>query len=465
MILDIQLCDKAATVETILIMKNVLSIIRFSVPTILVVASLIQIIKTITSEDADINKLVASLVKKMLLAALVFLLPIIVDYAMSVAEGIRLTKDDCWSTASRELVKSLQEKEEAERKAKDNDRKSKILSSLNNMVSNGGIASSNNSNSDGSNHAESFDIETKFVVLAHINNYDKLSSHTIKIKNSNGKKMSASDFTFKSKNPGIAKVTKEGVIKAKFGGTTSITVTSKADKTQSLNVEVTVVHSLYTKVKTTKQVTATNLKTGEMTTLSAGTQGVYNGLAESGKLYRHYIAGNTLKVGSDYYDVDVSDVAHYGYHINKQLSQSTVEEFVNSHDFSSKTNYLFWSNQGTQYEYIFKGSKGNWKLDRVYPISTGDALGYSIREGNTHGAGGTGLYPDMYTMGTIIATEWGDVYFPDGYIPKNDCCSGYHANGGTRKPKTHGCTAFKREDLKWFINNISKIGKSQIVTI
>lgn len=459
MILDIQLCDKASTAETILIIKNILTVIRFAVPIILIIMSMIQIVKTVTSDKVDNRKLVASLAKKIIFAAIVFFIPTIINFAMGIAQGISLTKDDCWNKVTREYVKQLKDKEKKEQDDREKDRKAKIEAALSSMISNNSISS------DSPGHADDFSIAKTFVVLAHIKKYTNLNSYTIQITDNQGTPMPASDFTFESDSPGIASVSADGTIKAKFGGTTSIKVTYNKDKKQSLKVKVTVIHSLYTKVKTTKGITATNLKTGQKVNLKKGTKGVYNGLAESGKLHRNYIGGDILNVDGNYYEVDVSNVKHYGYQIdNKKVDQATAEEFVNSHGFKSKTNYLFWSNQGAQYEYVFTGSKGNWKLDRVYPISSGDALGYSIGF-NSKGNSGTGIYPKMYVMGTYIAKSYAGSSYPDGYIPKNNGSSGYHAYGGTRKPKTHGCTALKKKDLKWFTSNIKKIGGSQIVTI
>ena len=466
MILDIQLCHNAATAEAILIIKNILTVIRFSVPIILIVASMIQIVKTVTSDKADNKKLVTSLAKKIIAAAIVFFIPTIINFAMDIAQGISLTKDDCWNRATKEYVKELRDKEKKEKEIRAQDKKGQIESALSSMIGNLNFESDSTS-SDSPGHADSFDIKKTFVVLAHIKKYTDLNSYTIEITDKQGMTMSASDFTFESENPGIASVSSAGTIKAKFGGTTSIKVTYNKDKKQSLKVNVTVIHSIYMKVKTTKKITATNLKTGQKVTLKSGTKGIYNGLAEGENLQRNYISGNILKVDNDYYEVDVSDVKRYDYHIDKKLDQKTVEEFVNSHSFSSKTNYLFWSNQGTQYEYVFTGSKKNWKLDRVFKISTGDILG------NNSSGSGTGIYPKMYKMGIKIVYNY-DGYYPDGYIPKatynddgtiNSGHSGYHAYGGTRRPKTHGCTAFKKNDLKWFKDNLKKIKLSQIVTI
>lgn len=53
-------------------------------------------------------------------------------------------------------------------------------------------------------------------------------------------------------------------------------------------------------------------------------------------------------------------------------SQAVAEAFVNDvNHYSSKTDYLIWCNLYTQHIFIFKGSKGNWKLVKADICSTG----------------------------------------------------------------------------------------------
>lgn len=446
--------------RVIVFVKKIMNIIFFIVPMLLIVMLSLDFFKSsISNSDDNMRKNIILAIKRIIAAILLFLVPTITNMTMSVLTYAGVKGAAYYNLAIEENLNSEVLK------------KINIDEYINNYRS-GIISSSSNSSSSKSKmvvDGETYRLKNDFIVLANIRNNDaakkyKLVKYTIEILNSKNLPQPATNFIFKSENPGIATVSANGVVTANFGGTTNIIVKHKNDLTKSVKLKVTVVHSLYTKVKTTKKLTVTNMKTGQSITLSKGTKGVYNGLAEK-DLHRNYFSGNTLKVGNNYYKVDVEDVKHYGYKINEKVDKKTAEEFVNSHNFKSKTKYLFWSNQGTQYEYIFTGSKKNWKLYKVFKISTGDALGYKIPEGNTHGNSGTGTYPDMYVMGSIAHTSYGGSSFPHGYIPKNDGASGYHEYGGTRQPKTHGCTAFKLKDLKWFTSNLSKIKKSQIVTI
>ena len=126
MILDIAVCDNAATAETILIIKNILTIIRYVVPVILIVMSMFQIVKNVTSDSVDNEKMMSSLSKKIIAAVIVFLVPTIVSIAMSIAEGINLTQNDCWTKASKEYVQQLKN-EENDKVTKEQDAKAKTL--------------------------------------------------------------------------------------------------------------------------------------------------------------------------------------------------------------------------------------------------------------------------------------------------------------------------------------------------
>ena len=434
--------------------KKLMNVIFFIVPMILIVMLSLDFFKSVISKtNEDMRKNIILAIKRIIVAILLFLVPTLINTTMSVLTYAGVKGAAYYNLAIEENLNS------------------EVLKKINidEYIKNYRSGIGTNSKSKMVIDGETYRLKKDFIVLANIRNNDdakkyKLVKYTIEVLNSKNLPQPATNFVFKSENPGIATVSANGEVKANFGGTTNIIVRSKKNTTKSIKLKVTIVHSLYTKVKTRKKLTVTNMKTGQSTTLPKGTKGEYNGLAER-NLHRHYFSGNTLKVGNNYYKVDVEDVKHYGYKINGKVDQKTAEEFVNSHKFKSKTKYLFWSNQGTQYEYVFTGSKGNWKLYKVFKISTGDALGYKIPEGNTHGNSGTGTYPDMYVMGSRAHTSYGGDSYPHGYIPKNDGSSGYHEYGGTRQPKTHGCTAFKLKDLEWFTSNLSKIKKSQIVTI
>lgn len=463
-------CSACEVIKVLYFLKEIMNIICIIVPSLLIVFLTVDFFKNVLSGSEEESKKNTNLaIKRTIAAVCLFLVPTFIKITMNTLETAGVKGATYYSLATSEILKSDI--------FKDWEKSGDInYSAIIDFGSKSKIAASLASTSLTSKSPNGeFMSKKDFIVLAQTeahqngesNNY--IRRETIKIIDKNNKELPPTNFTFKSENPAIAKVDSKGLVKANFGGTTNIIVTSKNNKSQSLKVKVTIVHSLYTKVKTRKKLTVTDLVTGKIVTLSKGTKGIYNGLAEKDPK-RHYMSGNTLKVNNNYYKVDVDDVKHYDYQIDKKVDQKTAEVFVNDRGFKSKRKYLFWSNQGTQYEYIFKGTKGKWKLYKVFRISSGDALGYSIKEGNTHGNSGTGLYPTLYIMGSEVRTSYNSYSYPDGYIPKssenrNAGGSGYHAYGGTRRPKTHGCTAFKKKDLEWFKENLSEIKGAQIVTI
>ena len=453
-------CSACEVVKVLSFIKKMMNVLSILIPIFLIVFLTVDFFKNVvTNSEEERKKNVNLAIKRIIAAICVFLVPTFVGIAMNALENAGVKGAINYNLATDEILKSDL--------FKDWEKSGNIDYSA--VINFGGgrkkVTSSSAQTSLTSQNGE-FKTKKDLIVLAQIKashngkSNDYIRSETIKIYDKNNKELPASNFTFKSESPGIAKVNSAGKVTANFGGTTNIVVTSKKDNKQSLKVKVTIAHSLYTKVRTRKKLTVTDLATGKTVTLSKGTKGVINGLGEkiTSCTYKHYIEGNTLRVGKSYYKVNVEDVKRYDYYIDDKMDQKTVEEFVNARGFKSKRKYLFWSNQGTQYEYIFKGSKGNWKLYKVFPISSGDVIGHSV-------CSGTGIHPKYYKMGGVIYRAFGGGSYPDGYIPRNGYSSGYHARGGTRRPKTRGCTAFKKKHLKWFTSNIEEIKEAQIVTI
>ena len=56
----------------------------------------------------------------------------------------------------------------------------------------------------------------------------------------------------------------------------------------------------------------------------------------------------------------------------KFYDKISAESFVNGSGQSSRTGYLIWVSTYTQHLYVFRGSRGNWKLIKDWECSTGD---------------------------------------------------------------------------------------------
>lgn len=55
----------------------------------------------------------------------------------------------------------------------------------------------------------------------------------------------------------------------------------------------------------------------------------------------------------------------------EEASKEQIEQYINSKDFSSKTDYFVWTDIYRQRTYVFKGAKNNWTLIRNMLSSTG----------------------------------------------------------------------------------------------
>lgn len=146
-----------------------------------------------------------------------------------------------------------------------------------------------------------------------------------------------------------------------------VSVTGKAYNTSS-------VHSRYYNVTTNKSVTVTYADTGKKKTFSKGTSLVAyrwsNGYISSGTKVSGTVTckmtnGREVRVPASaltYKSLNVT-TAYY--------SNSVMEAWINTQDYTSTTDYLIWVNQYTMCTAVFKGSQGEWKLMRKCPCVIG----------------------------------------------------------------------------------------------
>ena len=140
------------------------------------------------------------------------------------------------------------------------------------------------------------------------------------------------------------------------------------------------------------------------------------------------------------------DLTKQIYDSSFKYSAAAAEAWVNSEGFASETNWLFWANKYSMKVYIFKGSKGNWKLQKTYKCGTG-----SIKDGDLGDPGAyfNGKIYDHHR--TYPATRGGTLqYFMHYSSPSGN---GIHY-GTVGKPSTHGCIALAMEPVKWVYNNL-----------
>ncbi len=459
-------CQKSNVLELINFILKALRLVCIIVPIFLIVLITIDFIKCVVSgNQEEIKKIGGIIIKRIIYCALIFFVPMIVNLIVNVLGDLGVDYMECIQNATDEKISYYKQLEEKEG------------STLNPVVSpsssskpstgsgNSSTGTSNNSSNSSSNTKEkdvSFKITKDSIVIGHYKN--TVNKYTIVLKG-NGKTLNNKNYKFESSNPAIASVTSKGVVKGKFGGKATITVTSKKDSSNKQKVSVLVVHTLYTRVKLNKTVTGESAKTGNKVKLKSGTTGLFNGIGPNTSP-NGYLLGDTIKVNGDYIEVDASNVSPYKYYASDIYSKEDVEDFVNEFGFSSSTKYLFWSNAGTGMEYMFKGKKGKWKLYKQFYINVGDAAQIIHSDGSAR----TGVHFNMFLADHGNLSDPKNIVNGIPVIYKSYLTAPtrrtnpWHAGGSkTRLPASHGCTRFLNEDMKYINSIYDKIKNSTLL--
>ncbi len=468
----LSLCEEPGILRALLFLKYALQIIFVLMPIILIIMVIIDLSKIIMNpKKEEVSGSLSKIVKRTIAAIAVFLLPAIISYAF---EALITNYDNelkvCYENASIERINELIAEQKKAREAERLKEQQKLQEALDERNEKEGninesLKENREENEVDENAGTTFEqvaepeliVNDEFKVSKQrisLANYSSFNKSSILLVDNNGNALNPNDYTFESSNKGIVTITKEGVIKPHFGGITNIVITSKKDPSKKASVNVTVVQTIYTNVKVKSTVTGTSLITGNNVTLNAGTEGIYNGVAKN--TIKGYPYGDTIKVGNDYIQINNNSVTPVSYSIPNMYGKEYAEDFVNSNGFNSKTKYLFWTSHGTQTEYMFTGSKGNWRLYKVFPVNTGDFL-------HNGDSAGTKVHFNSYTVGKRYSENLGvDVIY------KNNGGNGkgsnpFHIGGGNRTPSTHGCTAFNTEDMKYLLSIYSDIVDSKII--
>lgn len=438
-------CQKSNVLELISFILKALKLVCVIVPIMLIVFVTIDFIKGIAGSQDEIKKIFSIVIKRIIYAVLIFFAPLIVNVIVGILGDLGIDYMECIENATDEKIEYFKAQEVSD-------------SNSTGSTSSSSSSLSPTSSSSANKKKEVKDVEFKItkdkIVIGH---YRKtVNKYTIELKNK-GKKLSNTNYTFTSSNPAIASVNKKGVVTGNFGGQTTITVTSKKDKTNKQKVSVLVTHTLYTKVKVTRAITGVSAKTGKKVKLSTGTEGVFNGIGPNTSP-NGYLLGDTIKVNGDYIKISYNYVKPVSYYVSNIYSKEDVENFINQFGFSSNTNYLFWSNSGTGMEYMFKGKKGKWKLYKQFYINVGDAAHI--------------LYSDSARTGVHFDYYIGEAESKSGYTYKviwkrsspTHRTNPWHEYGtGNRYPASHGCTRFQTNDILYLLSIHSKIQNSKLI--
>ena len=133
-----------------------------------------------------------------------------------------------------------------------------------------------------------------------------------------------------------------------------------------------------------------------------------------------------------------------------QTRNQKLEKFVNEKGLSSTTQYLMWVDISTQYTYVFKGKKGDWKLYRSMLCATGKDSTPTIK-----GTFKVGIRGSFFRFDGGIAKNY--VQFKGNYLFHSVLFdpSGKRVIDSTLgKKASHGCVRLSVENSKWVYDNI-----------
>lgn len=157
------LCNKSGVVQTLLVLKILFKTIMVLLPIIIIIIATIDIINIVKSGEGEVSKTVTKLIKRLVAAFVVMMLPIFVQALLPLL--LQEKYDDsvfaCMESATSEKVKELREKEASATSDENNDQKDnnkKVYNSnfgkqdTNNNESNNQNNESNNQNNNETNN-------------------------------------------------------------------------------------------------------------------------------------------------------------------------------------------------------------------------------------------------------------------------------------------------------------------------
>lgn len=122
------ICNTAASLQTIYMIKNAFYLIRVVVPIVLIIMAMLDVIKMITASNPDQIMQGGRIVRRMFAAVAVFFVLLIVDTTLNVLGKANFSSSQCWNDATKQMVDAKYKAEELERKALDDYRKQSLES-------------------------------------------------------------------------------------------------------------------------------------------------------------------------------------------------------------------------------------------------------------------------------------------------------------------------------------------------
>lgn len=125
LILEISACDSFSVLGTVLFIKNIIKILSYIVPAILILLVSIDLARAVVANsDDDIKSIQKLAIKRLIAGLIVFFVPLIVETSFSLIENTGSSWTKCYNNATDDVVETLAKadkeklvKEEKQRKA------------------------------------------------------------------------------------------------------------------------------------------------------------------------------------------------------------------------------------------------------------------------------------------------------------------------------------------------------------
>ncbi len=183
----------------------------------------------------------------------------------------------------------------------------------------------------------------------------------------------------------------------------------------------------------------------------AGTT-VYNEFHPAGDSFQvTYTDESGNEVGGWLYrwDCHIPDEEVVTWDSDLDYSDAIKEGFVNLKQYSSQTEYLIWINRYTQRVVVYTGTKGNWKVHKTFPCSSG-ANNTPTPQGVYEVEAHFGHWYFDYYMVYNATGFWGDTAFHSTLYNFD----GTHFDERVGIPLSHGCIRMHDEDAEYIYDTI-----------
>ena len=454
-------CSNYEILRIVRVIMNVFRLICFIAPILLIIMLSIDFGKTVMSGgNIEDNKVLSLFIKRIIMCMAIFLVPIFITVAMNIT-GLSTAKQykDC-----------LKNYENA------NNYKDNTITNKENSSNNGNNNNKGNSNGSEGSNSSSIKKITLNKTNATITEYSDNVSSRGKNYTINKTKLSIKESAAKGKikwsitdGKTVAKVDNKGKVTALSGGTATVRAELKDNSKVYAEAKITVVHGLYENVKITEKVSVKNIYTKKSITLAKGKKVVLLGELKckrqdyKNQTFNIRIDKNTVAKISGKYLKFVS------YYVDDGYTNEVYENFINEQGFTSKTNYLFWVNVGTQRLMLFKKENSKWKIIENFKTSTGDSEGK-----NTNDSGGSTItkfdlevqdFNSESSVGRAIHVRYettkknhGNTMHV-GSLPKNTD----GGNSSENQPSSHGCPHLSKSFRDKLYNTYNEKSKNKLI--